>query len=185
MESTFGGTGCNTPSALEKLDKPLTNWLLGQLLPAVYWQLQLNKTKSRCLRRIYRQAYLSAHQALLHHTFTLTLPGDTFEHWQKWARCMASRFHRASSAVEGRNGYLSHRHHAARGFWTNHLQVLTVIHNFDLKHSDGSTATQRLFGRPFPDLFKWVKEQMGELPRPRISKKLVKAQGSMLQSVPV
>ncbi len=39
---------------LENLDTPLTNWLLGQMLPAVYWQLQLNKTKSRSLRRIYR-----------------------------------------------------------------------------------------------------------------------------------
>jgi len=27
--------------------------------------------------------------------------------------------------------------------------VLTVIHNFDLKRSDGSTAAQRLFGRQF------------------------------------
>jgi len=40
--------------SLENLDTPLTNWLLGQMLPAVYWQLQLNKTKSRSLRRIYR-----------------------------------------------------------------------------------------------------------------------------------
>jgi len=67
---------------------------------------------------------------------------------------MAGKFHRASSAVEGRNGYLSHRHHAARGFWDHHLQVLTVIHNFDLQRSDGTTAAQRLFGRPFPNLFK-------------------------------
>lgn len=28
---------------LENLGTPLTNWLLGQMLPAVYWQLQLNK----------------------------------------------------------------------------------------------------------------------------------------------
>ena len=45
--------------ALENLDTSLTNWLLGQLLPTVYWQLQLNKTKSRSLRRIYRQAHVA------------------------------------------------------------------------------------------------------------------------------
>ncbi len=97
---------------------------------------------------------------------------------------MAGKFCRASSAVEGRNGYLSHRHHAARGFWANHLQSLTVIHNFDLQRSDGTTAAQRLFGRPFPNLFKWVLQQMGELPRPRISKKSAMARTLTLQGVP-
>jgi len=169
---------------LEQLDAALTNWLLTQLLPVVYWQLQLDKTKSPALKRIYQQASHSAHQALLHHTFTTTLTEPEFQYWQDWARLMASKFHRASSAVEGRNGYLSHRHHAARGFWANHLQVLTVIHNFDLKRSDGTTAAQRLFGRPFPDLFDWVMDQMGELPRPRVSKKLDQPKRLTLQSVP-
>jgi len=170
--------------SLENLDTPLTNWLLGQMLPTVYWQLQLKKTKSCSLRRIYRQAHRRADQALRHHTFTATLASQEFEHWQEWALQMAGKFHRASSAVEGRNGYLSHRHHAARGFWANHLQVLTVIHNFDLKRSDGTTAAQRLFGRPFPNLFKCVSEQMGELPRPRISKKSARTKSLTRQSVP-
>ncbi len=169
---------------LEHWDTSLTNWLLGQLLPTVYWQLQLNKTKSRSLRRIYRNAHRHAHQALLNHAFTATLASEAVDHWQEWARQMAGKFHRASSAVEGRNGYLSNRHHTARGFWANHLPVLTVIHNFDLKRSDGTTAAQRLFGRQFPNLFAWVMEQMGELPRPRISKKLAKSQRLTLQSVP-
>lgn len=30
--------------AWENLDVPLTNWLLGQLLPTVYWQHQIGKT---------------------------------------------------------------------------------------------------------------------------------------------
>ncbi|MBV8882833.1 MAG: hypothetical protein JO235_02360 [Chroococcidiopsidaceae cyanobacterium CP_BM_RX_35] len=170
--------------SLLNLATPLTNWLLGQLLPTVYWQLQLSKTKSRSLRRIYRQAHRHAHQALRHHAFTATLTGDEFDHWYEWSRRMVSKFHRASSAVEGRNGYLSHRHHAARGFSSSHLQVLTVIHNFDLKRADGTTAAQRLFGRSFPNLFNWVMEQMGELPRPRISKKSVKSTTLTLQSVP-
>lgn len=84
---------------------------------------------------------------------------------------MASKLYRASSAVEGRNDYLLHRHYPARGFWSNHLRSLTFIHNFDLKGSNGTNASQRLFDRPFPNLFNWVMEQMGELPRPRTSKK--------------
>jgi len=122
--------------------------------------------------------------ALLNHAFTATLASEAFDHWQEWARQMAGKFHRAVSAVEGRNGYLSNRHHTARGFWANHLPVLTVIHNFDLKRSDGTTAAQRLFGRQFPNLFAWVMERMGEIPRPRISKKSVKSTTLTLQSVP-
>ena len=68
--------------SLENLDTSLTNWLLGQMLPAVYWQLQLQKTKSRSLRRIYRQAKSRAHQTLRHHGFTATLTGEVFDHWR-------------------------------------------------------------------------------------------------------
>ncbi|MBV8887743.1 MAG: hypothetical protein JO235_27625, partial [Chroococcidiopsidaceae cyanobacterium CP_BM_RX_35] len=162
--------------SLENLDTPLTNWLLGQMLPTVYWQHQLGKTKSHCLRRIYRQAHRRVHQTLLHHPFTAILTHEQFRHWQDWAKRATAQFHRASSAVEGRNGYLSQRHHIQRGFWQNHLPVLTVIHNFDLKRSDDTTAAQRLFGRQFPNLFTWVMQQTGELPRPRVSKKSALAQ---------
>jgi len=148
--------------SLENLDVSCRNWLVGQLLPTVYWQHQLGKTKSRTLRRIYRQAHHRAHQALLHHPFTATLTAQQFRHWQDWAQRMVTQFHRTSSAVEGRNGYLSQRHHVQRGFWQNHLPVLTVIHNFDLKRADGTTAAQRLFGRQFPNLFAWVMPQIGD-----------------------
>jgi len=79
---------------------------------------------------------------------------------------------RTSSAVEGRNGYLSRLHHSHRGFTEQTLKVLTVIHNFDLKRDDDTTAAQRLFGKPFPNLFDWVVLNMGELPRPRRTQKL-------------
>ena len=62
-------------------------------------------------------------------------------------------------------------HHARRGFSEQSLQVLTVIHNFDLKRPDGTTAAQRLFGHEFPDLFEWMLEQVGDLPLPRRSTK--------------
>jgi len=45
---------------------------------------------------------------------------------------MCAKFQRTSSAVEGRNGYLSRLHHSHRGFTEQTLKVLTVIHNFDL-----------------------------------------------------
>ena len=54
---------------------------------------------------------------------------------------------RTGSAIEGRNGYLSRLHHSGRGLSEKDLQVLTVIHNFDLHRADGSTAAQKFFGR--------------------------------------
>ena len=132
----------------------------------------------------YRRAHRRAHQSLLHHPFTATLTHVQLRHWQDWAKRMVTQFHRASSAVEGRNGYLSQRHHVQRVFWQNRLPVLTVIHNFDLKRADGTTAAQRLFGRQFPNLFAWVMQQMGELPCPRVSKKSALPPRLSLQSVP-
>jgi hypothetical protein len=84
---------------------------------------------------------------------------------------MCDKFQRTSSAIEGRNGYLSRLHHANRGFSEQTLKVLTAIHNFDLKRHDGSTTAQKLFAKHFPDVFEWVVLNMGELPSPRKSKK--------------
>jgi hypothetical protein len=84
---------------------------------------------------------------------------------------MVNKFQRTSSPVEGRNGYYR-IHHCRRGFSAHRLQVLTVIHNFALHRADGTTAAQRLFGRPFPDLFEFIVENMSDLPPevPKISK---------------
>jgi len=93
-----------------------------------------------------------AHARFLAHSFTHT---ETLaqQQWIDWAIWMCAKFQRTSSAVEGRNGYLSRLHH----FLTEQtLKVLTVIHNFDLKRDDDTTAAQRLFGKPFPNLFDWV-----------------------------
>jgi len=62
--------------------------------------------------------------------------------------------------------------------------VLTIIHNFDLKRDDGTTAAQRLFGQSFPDLFESVVLQLGELPRPRRTLKPRKSKKPTLQAVP-
>ncbi|NJL48719.1 MAG: hypothetical protein HC929_16105 [Leptolyngbyaceae cyanobacterium SM2_5_2] len=82
---------------------------------------------------------------------------------------MCTKYQRTSSAIEGRNGSLALHHHAARGFSEHSLHVLTIVHKFDLKRPDGTTAAQRLFGHPFPDLFESVLSTFTELPRPRQS----------------
>ncbi len=55
---------------------------------------------------------------------------------------------RSSSNVEGRNGYLSLRHHQLRGLdHPRKRACLTAMHNFFLTRPDGTTAAERFFGQ--------------------------------------
>lgn len=137
----------------DQLNCQTSNWLLTCLLPLVYWQQQVEKTKSPALRQAYHAAYVQAERLYHQDPFTSILSAESLQQWWVWAEWMVVKFQRTSSPVEGRNGYLSRLHHNGRGFSAHRLQVLTVIHNFALKRTDGSTAAQRLFGRQFPDLF--------------------------------
>jgi hypothetical protein len=65
------------------------------------------------------------------------------EAWYAWASDLVAQFQRASSAVEGRHGYLSQLNHCARGTPTQRLKVMTVIHNFDLKRADRVSRLSR------------------------------------------
>ena len=87
--------------------------------------------------------------------------------WQAWAGEHARAFQGASSAVEGRNGYLSQMQHNHRGLSTRRYQVWTVLHNFDCRAADGTTPAARFFRRAFPDLFESVLSQIDALPLPR------------------
>ena len=166
------------------LDEPTQRWFQQQLLPVVYWQAQVEKTKTPALKTAYQQAFRQAQAALLQHPLTATVTPPAFETYSAWARDLAGPFQRASSAVEGRNGYLSQLHHCARGIPTQRLKVMTVIHNFDLKRADGTTAAERLFRTSFPDLFDWMVARMAPLPVPRKSRTLAKFNPLKLLTVP-
>jgi hypothetical protein len=62
------------------------------------------------------------------------------------ARECAGRWVRSSSCVEGRNGYLSLRHHGRRGLSKKGPATLTVLHNYWIKRPDGTTAAEHFFG---------------------------------------
>ena len=98
---------------------------------------------------------------------TQKLAPEVLADWQAWAAERAQTFQRASSAVEGRNGYLSQMHHNHRGLPKRRYKVWTVLHNFDCRAPDGTTPASRFFRRSFPDLFETVFSQVGDLPRPR------------------
>jgi len=165
-------------------DPEVQNWVLDSLLPWVYLPQQTQKTRQPQLKLGYEQATNSSHQRFLTHHCTKTLPIAEQQRWLDWAIWICAKFQRTSSAVEGRNGYLSALHHSNRGFTPQTLKVLTIIHNFDIKRADGSTAAQRLFLHPFPDLFEWLVPRLGQLPRPRRTIKTPKSKKPILQGVP-
>jgi len=72
----------------------------------------------------------------------------------------AGYFQRSSSCVEGRNGYLSFRHHSLHHISKRKLNALTIIHNYFIKRHDNTTAGERFFNRKPHDLFEHLLEKM-------------------------
>lgn len=165
-------------------DPDTQNWVLTLLLPWVYWHQQMHKTRQPQLKLTYQHAAQRAYERFRADAFTQSRSTREQQQWIDWALWICAKFQRTSSAVEGRNGYLSRLHHAHRGFTDQRLQVLTIIHNFDLKRHDGSTAAQRLFGKSFPILFEAVVANLGDLTRPRRTLKTPKSQKPTVQTVP-
>jgi hypothetical protein len=168
----------------QNADLSTGDWVKQYLLPAHYWHQQSVRTKTPTLKAAYQIAAQQAQAALMRHPITTAMSCEQFTQWRTWATSMVTKFQRTSSPVEGRNGYLSQIHHNRRGLSTRRLRVMTTIHNFHLQRSDGSTAAERLFGKPFPDLFEWLVQQMPDLPQARQGKAAAKARTPFLPTVP-
>jgi AcrR family transcriptional regulator len=154
------------------LDFLTKHWLKEVLLPKVYWECQLARCRSQGQRPVYQQALEQARKKLEEHPLSSQWERRQVVQWAQWAKTMVSRFQRTSSPVEGRNGYLSQINHSRRGLSTQRLRVLTILHDFELKRADGTTAAERFFETSFPDLFEWVLSRMADLPLPRQSRRL-------------
>ncbi len=142
-------------------------WIEEVLLPLMYWQEQLSRT--RCPRR-KAKLFRRGKRCRQHLRRTRSRSSWRPRCWTGLGNMggeHAKAFQRASSAVEGRNGYLSQMHHNHRGLPKRRYKVWTVLHNFDCRASDGTTPASRFFRREFPDLFETVLAQIDELPRSR------------------
>lgn len=151
------------------IDEDLKVWIKQYLLPFLYWQKQAARTKAPDLKEAYQYAADKAQAALDNHPLTQVFMEN--EEMLSWAKWMISNFQRTSSAVEGRNGWLSQMHHNGRGILPDRLKAQTVFHNYYIERDDGTTAAERLFRKKFPNPLEWVVEQMGDLPLPRESNK--------------
>ena len=152
-----------------ELDKAIQDWLIYLLLPVIYWHRQMERTKNPTLKASYRKAWQQALVAWQSHRLSQVLGSAEIERWQAWAAWMVGKFQRSSSAVEGRNGWLSQMYRNGRSFTIQRLKALTVMHNFDLRRSDSTTSAERLFDAKFPDLFECSNSRL-EPECPKIAK---------------
>jgi Family of unknown function (DUF6399) len=144
-----------------------TQWAEELLLPLMYWQEQLRRTRCPGQKAQIARVLQAVEEAFEWHPCTRQLKPELLARWKAWAAEHAKAFQRASSAVEGRNGYLSQMQRNHRGLPTRRYQVWTALHNFDCRATDGTTPASRFFRRSFPDLFESVLSQIDEVPMPR------------------
>lgn len=153
------------------LNQATQEWVTYLLLPVFYWYRQMEKTKNPVMKASYKKAWQEALNAWQAYQLSHILSDEEIEHWKAWAIWMVEKFQRTSSAVEGRNGWLSQMYCNGRSLSTRRLKAITAIHNFDTRRADGTTSAERLFDKKFPDLFEWTLERVGSLPMPRERRK--------------
>jgi hypothetical protein len=142
-------------------------WVHEGLLPVVYWERQMARTRCRRRKATVQEAWEKVRAAFDQHALTQRLAPQLLAEWHAWATDRVNAFQRTSSSVEGRNGYLSQMHHNQRGLPKRRYKVWTVLHNFDCRAADGTTPASRFFRRTFPDLCETVLSHIELLPRPR------------------
>jgi hypothetical protein len=150
-------------------------WAEKLLLPRAYWHEQLCRTRHPEQRAQIALVLQTVEVAFERHPCTHKLQPEVLSGWKAWAAAHAKAFQRASSAVEGRNGYLSQMQHNHRGLPTRRYQVWTALHNFDCRAADGTTPASRFFRRSFPELFECLLSKIDELPMPRQRRQVLTA----------
>jgi Family of unknown function (DUF6399) len=155
----FWGTVKNMILSLE-LSADLEALMQTILIPALYLQIAAKKSKvSEERRRIANLAKsLLARLELCEVWCFLSL--ELREQIKETALQCAQLFQRSSSCVEGRNGYLSLRHHSSHRLSNRKLGALTIIHNYFIKRPNETTAAERFYQSKPDDLFKYLLDHL-------------------------
>jgi hypothetical protein len=140
--------------------------LFEQLVSIQYLKLCLKRTKKKRQKERIKKTIENLEGMLGKNLLWSEIAeGVQTEWWRRSLEC-AQVFQRSSSCVEGRNGQLSLKFHAFRRIKADSLKVLTVLHNFFIRRSNGTTAAERFFEQKPKDLFTWLLDKV-ELSRPR------------------
>ncbi len=149
-----------------KVPEQTKQWFKNYLLPKIYWESAIQKTKHKTSRERLKEELKKCEKIDQSRYLPPEISNIESLRLKNKAINLCRKFQRASSQVEGRNGYLSAINHNQRSFDSNRLKVLTVIHNFDTKGIDGKTPSERLFVEKvkFNPLFDYIVENFGDLP---------------------
>lgn len=148
------------PSEIEQV-------VLDQLIPSLYLERAANKlprAEEQVKARAIYEPLLSRAREPDNPLGNLT--DEERAKVERVARQCADLFQRSSSCVEGRNGQLALRHHSLHRLSERKLSTLTVIHNYYLTRSDGTTAAERFFGAKPTNLFTWLLDHLEVPARP-------------------
>jgi hypothetical protein len=138
-----------------------------RLLPGLYWASAAERGRTAAEKHRLRGLAKGLLESAWSEGSALSRLGAETKEWVKGV-CQegVQRFVRSSSCVEGRNGQLSLHHHGSHALSPGKLKALTVLHNYFIERSDGSTAAERFFGQKPADLFRWLLERFPDPPRP-------------------
>lgn len=144
---------------------------LPAILAYIYWKRQINKTDSRKIKMLYKLSAKNSKEILDKHYLTAPLLNNNDKNlFDNWANEICDFFQRTSSAIEGRNRWLSQMHFCGRGLSEKRLQSQTTIHNYFLKRDGKTTACERLSGIEPECLFEFILQKFDSLPLSRIKK---------------
>ena len=155
------------------------------LLAGHYWAMAASRARTAEERQRLREMAEGLKQKAWQEAGPLaTLSAEARKEVEEVAHHSAGLFQRSSSGVEGRNGRLSLQHHGHSRVSERRLKALTVIDNYMVQRSDGTTAAQRFFGQQHRDVFSWLLERMPDLPRPAAKRSQKAGQPSIQPGLP-
>ena len=172
-------------TSLKDLSFPLNieHAMRQNLIPAYYLQYAAGKAKTAAQRQAIQKVIKKLLAPLLAPDGPFSvLDEDQIRRFELVAKECAGFFQRSSSCVEGRNGQLSLRHHNQHRIGTRKLQALTVVHNFFITRSDGTTAAERFFGAKPKALFNHLLDKIDLPARPARSRPRPQS-GSLLLAI--
>ena len=138
------------------------------LIPAHYLMIASKKAKTAAIRYQIKQKTEQLFACLKNNEIWSNKGQIEQGLLMNTAKECAQLFQRSSSCLEGRNGYLSLRHHGLHYLSERKLGALTVIHNYFTTRSDHTTAAERLFGKKPRDLFEHITKTLSSVSRPAL-----------------
>jgi hypothetical protein len=156
------------------LSKDIEEIMRDQLIPAHYLMIAGKKLKTAEQRKLVYQKAEELLSVLKNNAIWENINKEEQNRLSSVAKKCAQLFQRSSSCLEGRNGYLSLRHHGLHHLSTRKLGALTVIHNYFIMKPDNTTAAERFFEQKPRNLFDYLMKNLPSVPRPSLQKAILR-----------